>query len=78
KESILYGLTGVISKFAPLLVIPIYINVIGIEGFGVLDLYITIGMAVFIICEAQAVSGVMRSYYECKKSNTLKDLISSA
>lgn len=78
KESILYGLTGVIAKFAPLLVIPIYINVIGIEGFGVLDLYITIGMAVFIICEAQAVSGVMRSYYECKKSNTLKDLISSA
>lgn len=78
KESILYGLTGVISKFAPLLVIPIYISIIGIEGFGVLDLYVTIGMAVFIICEAQAVSGVMRSYYECKKANTLKDLISSA
>ena len=78
KESILYGFTGVISKFAPLLVIPIYISTIGVEGFGVLDLYVTIGMAVFIICEAQAVSGVMRSYYECKKANTLKDLISSA
>ncbi len=78
KETALYGITGVISKFAPLLIIPIYVGAIGVEGFGVLDLYITIGLAIFIICEAQAVSGVMRSYYECKDAGTLDDLIGSA
>lgn len=78
KETVLYGLTGVISKFAPLLIIPIYISSIGVEGFGVLDLYLTIGLAIFIICEAQAVSGVMRSYYECKESDSLCELIGSA
>jgi O-antigen/teichoic acid export membrane protein len=78
KETALYGLTGVISKFAPIIIIPIYIGAIGIEGFGVLDLYITIGLAIFIICEIQAVSGVMRSYYESKERNTLGELIGSA
>jgi O-antigen/teichoic acid export membrane protein len=78
KEAILYGLTGVISKFAPILIIPIYIGFIGLEGFGLLDLYTTIGLAIFIVCETQAVSGVMRSYYESKEKNTLEQLIGSA
>lgn len=78
KEAALYGLTGVISKFAPIIIIPIYISFIGLEGFGLLDLYITIGLAVFIVCETQAVSGVMRSYYESQKDNTLEQLIGSA
>jgi O-antigen/teichoic acid export membrane protein len=78
KEAALYGLMGVISKFAPIIIIPIYISFIGLEGFGLLDLYITIGLAVFIVCEAQAVSGVMRSYYESKENGTLEQLVGSA
>ena len=78
KESFLYGLTGVISRFAPFLIIPIYIGYIGIDGFGYLDLYVTIGSALFIFFEMQVVSGVMRSYYECKKENCLQELIGSA
>jgi O-antigen/teichoic acid export membrane protein len=78
REAVLYGLSGVISKFAPLLIIPIYISFIGLEGFGLLDLYITIGLAIFIICEAQAVSGVMRSYYESKENKSLGQLVGSA
>lgn len=78
KEAVLYGITGVISKFAPIVIIPIYIHFIGLEGFGVLDLYVTIGLAIFIVCETQAVSGVMRSYYESQINNTLEYLIGSA
>lgn len=78
KETFLYGFVGIISKFAPLLTIPIYINYIGIEGFGYLDLYMTIGMAFFILFEMQIVSGVMRDYYESKKTGNLQKLIGSA
>ena len=78
KEAALYGMTGVLSRFSPLLTIPIYINFIGIEGFGYLDLYITIGVALFIVFEMQVVSGVMRSYYERQKQNRLGELIGSS
>ena len=67
-----------ISKFAPIIVIPIYISFIGIDGFGVLDLYVTIGLAIFIVFEMQVVSGVMRSYYESQKNGTFRELIGSA
>jgi len=75
KEALIYGLVGVLSKFAPLIVIPIYLQYLGIEAFGVLDLYITIGTLVYIIIEMQITSGFMRSYYEEKKEGTLGELV---
>ena len=78
REVFIYGLAGVFSKFAPLIVIPIYLKHIGIESFGILDLYITIGTLAFILVEMQVTSGFMRSFYEEREAARLGKLVGNA
>jgi O-antigen/teichoic acid export membrane protein len=75
KESIIYGVTGVLSRFSIFLTIPIYTRYLSVEDFGILDLYVTIGMLLYIVFEMQIVSGFMRNYYEQKNEGKLRELI---
>ena len=77
KESVVYGVSGVLSRFATLITIPIYFRVLGPESFGLLDLYITIGAALFLLLELQIGSGFMRDYYDFKKESKERLLFGS-
>lgn len=75
KESFIYGLSSALSKFSAFFTIPIYTRYLSIEEFGLLDLYITISMILYIVLEMQMQSGFMRSYYEKQKENKLDELL---
>ena len=77
KDSIIYGLSGALSRFSVFLTLPIYTRFLSVEEFGILDLYVTIGMIIFLLFEIQMKSGFMRSYYEKKSENCLNNLIGS-
>ncbi|RDH43204.1 lipopolysaccharide biosynthesis protein [Zooshikella ganghwensis] len=78
KESVVYGLSGVLSRFATFISIPIYTRILGITQYGVLDYYVTLGYIIYIIFEMQVTSGFMRSYYEKKGQNKHDCLLTSA
>lgn len=75
KESFIYGLSSALSKFSAFFTIPIYTRYLTVEEFGLLDLYITISMILYIVLEMQMQSGFMRSYYEKQKENKLDELL---
>lgn len=75
KESVIYGLSSALSKFSAFFTIPIYTRYLSVEEFGLLDLYITISMILYIVLEMQMQSGFMRSYYEKQKENKLGELL---
>ena len=75
KESFIYGLSSALSKFSAFFTIPIYTRYLTVEEFGLLDLYITISMILYIVLEMQMQSGFMRSYYEKQKENNLDELL---
>lgn len=75
KESIIYGLSSALSKFSAFFTIPIYTRYLSVEEFGLLDLYITMSMILYIVLEMQMQSGFMRSYYEKQKENKLDELL---
>ncbi|RZV12707.1 lipopolysaccharide biosynthesis protein [Aliarcobacter butzleri] len=75
KESFIYGLSSALSKFSVFFTIPIYTRYLTVEEFGLLDLYITISMILYIVLEMQMQSGFMRSYYEKQKENKLDELL---
>lgn len=77
KESVIYGLTGALSKFSIFLTVPVYTRYLNVEQFGILDLYLTISMILYILLEMQMASGFMRSYYEKKESGRLDLLLGS-
>ncbi|UAA39681.1 lipopolysaccharide biosynthesis protein [Paraneptunicella aestuarii] len=77
KDSFIYGFSGVLSRFATLITVPVYSRVLGVDAFGILDLYITIGAVLFVLAEVQIGSGFMRDYYDCKKSNEHHQLLGS-
>ncbi|MEM5570340.1 lipopolysaccharide biosynthesis protein [Aliarcobacter butzleri] len=75
KESFIYGLSSALSKFSAFFTIPIYTRYISVEEFGLLDLYITMSIILYIVLEMQMQSGFMRSYYEKQKENKLDELL---
>jgi len=75
KESFIYGLSSALSRFSAFFTIPIYTRYLSLEEFGLLDLYITISMILYIVLEMQMQSGFMRSYYEKQKENKLDELL---
>lgn len=75
KESFIYGLSSALSKFSAFFTIPIYTRYLSVEEFGLLDLYITMSMILYIVLEMQMQSGFMRSYYEKQKENKLDELL---
>ena len=75
KESFIYGLSSALSKFSAFFTIPIYTRYLSVEEFGLLDLYITMSIILYIVLEMQMQSGFMRSYYEKQKENKLDELL---
>jgi len=73
-----FGIANAVSRSTNLLLVPLFVHKLSISRFGLLDLYITCGMLIFIVCESQISSGFSRFYYESKKSNQLNLLIKSA
>ena len=51
KETIIYGLMGHFQIFLFFLVVPIYTRYLSVDEFGILDLYLTISMLIYIILE---------------------------
>lgn len=78
KESLTYGLSSALSKFSVFFTLPIYTRYLSVKEFGLLDLYITIFMVLYILFEMQMQSGFMRSYYEKQKENKLDELLGTA
>jgi O-antigen/teichoic acid export membrane protein len=64
KNILIYGFTAVASRFAPLILLPIYANYLTIEDFGIFELGITTFTILLIFSDWQLLSSVMREYYE--------------
>ena len=78
KEGLVYGITGVLSRFTGVFLIPIYTRFLTTNEYGLLDLCTSLSAILFIVVEMQMVSGVGRSYYECKGKKDCHSLIGCA
>lgn len=74
-EGLVYGLTGSISKFSSLLLLPLYTRLLTSDEYGLLELMLTISSALFLVVHVQLSSGVLRFYYESKAQNELGSLL---
>ena len=74
----IYTLSAIINRISPILLTPLYTRVFSVQHYGLVDLYLTINMMVFIFFETQVVSGFMREYHDYKSKGTLSCLFSGA
>jgi O-antigen/teichoic acid export membrane protein len=75
KDSIIYGLAEAGSRFAAVLLMPIYTRVFDPAQYGLLDLLTVTSTALVLLSGMQIDSGVARSYFEAKKIGRDKELV---
>jgi O-antigen/teichoic acid export membrane protein len=74
KDFSIYGIGGIVSRFVGVITAPIYTRMLSTEGYGLLDLIMSISAILIIFTTMEMHSGYARSYYEAKDKNQLKQL----
>jgi len=75
RDTFVYGLSGVVSRFIGFLLVPIYTRMLAPADFGLLDL-LTIASSIMVLLGGMQVeSGIARGYYEARKAGTLATLV---
>jgi len=67
KDSIVYGVGQVGSRFIGVLLAPFYTRLLSTEEYGKLDLLTTLSAILVLLACMQVESGVLRGYYEAKR-----------
>lgn len=67
KDSIVYGVGQVGSRFIGVLLAPFYTHFLSTEEYGKLDLLTTLSAILVLLACMQVESGVLRGYYEAKR-----------
>ena len=75
RDSAIYGLSGVASRFIGFLLVPIYTRLLEPSDFGLLDLLTLASAVMVLIGGMQVESGVARGYYEARNAGTLPVLV---
>ena len=78
KHMSIYGIGGVLSKAAGVLLVPLYTRVLAPEDYGVLGLVYTAGSLLAIIYGFMISSGYVRNYYETNNLERRDTLLASA
>jgi O-antigen/teichoic acid export membrane protein len=78
KDSALYGLGAIASRFVGFLLLPVYTRLFAPAEYGVLDLLTTTSVVLFMLAELQIVSGVARGYYAARDRGELPVLMGTA
>ena len=76
-EFIVYGGSVVSNGLSILILTIIYAKFFTVEVFGILGVYLVIGMLCNIFFESQAISGFMRNYYHAKQERNESILLTS-
>jgi O-antigen/teichoic acid export membrane protein len=74
REGFIYGISGVLSRFTGIFLIPIYTRYLTTAEYGLLDLSTSIFAILYIIFETQMISGYTRSYFESKDKDNRNSL----
>ena len=74
KNFSIYGIGGMISRFAGIITAPIYTRILGAEGYGLLDLLLSISAILIILATMEMHSGYSRSYFKAKGKGELETL----
>ncbi len=78
KLFFIYGLGGAISRFAAIILVPLYTHVLSIAEYGQLEVLLALHMLTVILAGMQTESGVARDYFELKSKGRGKQLAWSA
>ncbi len=74
KQSVIYSIGNILSKLSGVLLLPLYLNYISEEEFGVVSLFETIFQFVLILSGWGVKSGFSRWYYEVKTRQERRQL----
>ena len=74
KNFSIYGIGGMISRFAGIITAPIYTRILGAEGYGLLDLLLSISAILIILATMEMHSGYARGYFKAKEKRELEFL----
>jgi O-antigen/teichoic acid export membrane protein len=78
RQFIVYGLGGAASRFAAILLVPLYTRTLPMSEYGRLELLLAIHALVLIFAGMQAESSVARDYFEARESGRQRALVGSA
>ncbi len=78
SDAFVYGIGIVASRFAYILLLPLYLRWFSLAEYGLLELLLTTGSILLLVCDLQIVSGVLREYYEARASGSSRGLLGTA
>jgi len=71
RASLIYGISGTLSKFSGFILVPIYTRILSMTDYALLDLATAISAIILVISETQAKAGMMRGYFEHRNKSRL-------
>ncbi len=78
RQFLVYGLGGAASRFAAILLVPLYTRALPMEEYGRLELMLAIHALILIFAGLQAESSVARDYFEANQPEQRRSLIGTA
>jgi O-antigen/teichoic acid export membrane protein len=78
RQFFVYGLGGAASRFAAILLVPLYTRALPMEEYGRLEVLLAVHALVLIFAGLQAESSVAREYFDAGEPATRRGLIATA
>jgi O-antigen/teichoic acid export membrane protein len=78
KDSIIYGITGMLTRGIPLIMVPFYTRILSPEDYGVIDILTILGALVNFTVALEISQGVARHYADTESINEKVIYASSA
>ncbi|MGD9580985.1 MAG: lipopolysaccharide biosynthesis protein [Vampirovibrionia bacterium] len=77
SDSFIYGISGILSKFIGIFLLPIYIRIFSPEEYGILDILSLTGaiLLIFVICGLD--NALFRFFYDTEDEEERKQIVSS-